>query len=117
MVTIERCVDDHEEKEDVSNNDDEDGIDEKLWAPDTECKGGDIRALLHEGAQREPERVQERVLVLVPGTQDEAGDKMMISYHDHDNDHGSDDNDGKRDLVLVPGKYPLRKEWGCIDDG
>ena len=65
---------------------------------------------MHEGAQREPERVQERVLVLVPGTQDEAGDKMMISYHDHDNDHGSDDNDGKRDLVLVPGKYPLRKE-------
>ena len=107
VVKIERCVDDHEEQ-DISNNDDEDGIDEKLWAPDTECKGGDIRALLHEGAQREPERVQERVLVLVPGTQDEAGDKMMISYHDHDNDHGSDDNDGKRDLVLVPSKYPLR---------
>ena len=86
---IERCVDDHEEKEDVSNNDDEDGIDEKLWPPDTECKGGDIRALLHEGAQREPERVQERVLVLVPGIQDEAGDKMrisamMISYHDNE---------------------------------
>ena len=106
MVKIERCVDDHEEKEDVSNNDGKDGIDEKLWPPDTECKGGDIRALLHEGAQREPERVQERVLVLVPG-----------SYRDHDNDHGSDDNDEKRDLVLVPGKYPLRKEWGCIDDG
>ena len=30
MVKIERCVDDHEKKEDVSNNDDEDGIDEKL---------------------------------------------------------------------------------------
>ena len=30
MLKIERCVDDHEEKEDVSNNDDEDGIDEKL---------------------------------------------------------------------------------------
>ena len=120
MVKIERCVDDHEEKEDVSNNDDEDGIDEKLWPPDTECKGGDIRALLHEGAQREPECVQECVLVLVPGIQDEAGDKMMIgmmmiSYHD--NDHGSDDNDEKRVLVLVPGKYPLRKEGGCNDDG
>ena len=96
MVKIERWVDDHEEKEDVSNNDDEDGIDEKLWPPDTECKGGDIRALLHEGAQREPECVQERVLVLVPGTQDEAGDKMMIgkmmiSCNDHDNIHGSDE--------------------------
>ena len=30
MVKIERCVDDHEEKEDVSNNDGKDGIDEKL---------------------------------------------------------------------------------------
>ena len=121
MVTIERCVDDHEEKEDVSNNDDEDGIDEKLWSPDTECKGGDIRALLHEGAQREPERVQERVLVLVPGTQDEAGDKMMMigamKIRYHDNDHGIDDNDEKRVLVLVPGKYPSRKEGGRNDDG
>ena len=121
MVTIERCVDDHEEKEDVSNNDDEDGIDEKLWAPDTECKGGDIRALLHEGAQREPERVQERVLVLVPGIQDEAGDKMMMigamKIRYHDNDHGIDDNDEKRVLVLVPGKYPSRKEGGRNDDG
>ena len=72
---------------------------------------------MHEGAQCEPERIQERVLVLVPGIQDEAGDKMMIgtmmiSYHD--NDHGSDDNDEK--LVLVS-KYPLRKEGGCNDDG
>ena len=121
VVKIERCVDDHEEKEDVSNNDDEDGIDEKLWSPDTECKGGDIRALLHEGAQREPERVQERVLVLVPGTQDEAGDKMMMigamKIRYHDNDHGIDDNDEKRVLVLVPGKYPSRKEGGRNDDG
>ena len=75
---------------------------------------------MHEGAQREPECVQERVLVLVPGIQDEAGDKMMIgmmmiSYHD--NDHGSDDNDEKRVLVPVPGKYPSRKEGGCNDDG
>ena len=89
MVKIERCVDDHEEEQDVSNDADEDGIGEKLWPPDTECKGGDIRALLHEGAQREPECVQERVLVLVPGIQDEDGDKMMISammisYHDND---------------------------------
>ena len=89
MVKIERCVDDHEEKEDASYNADQDGIDEKSWPPDTECKGGDIRALLHEGAQREPECVQKCVLVLVPDIQDEAGDKMMIgkmmiSYHDND---------------------------------
>ena len=76
---------------------------------------------MHEGAQREPECVQERVLVLVPDIQDECDDKMMIgtmmiSYHDHDNDHGSDDNDEKRVLVLVS-KYPLRKEGGCNDDG
>ena len=76
---------------------------------------------MHEGAQREPERVQKCVLVLVPGIQDEAGDKMMIgkmmiSYSDHDNDHGSDDNDEKLILVLVS-KYPLRKEGGCNDDG
>ena len=30
VVKIERCVDDHEEQ-DISNNDDEDGIDEKLY--------------------------------------------------------------------------------------
>ena len=52
------------------------------------------------------------VLVLVPGIQDEAGDKMMIgtmmiSCNHHDNIHGSDE---KRVLVLVHGKYPSRKE-------
>ena len=30
MVKIERCVDDHEEEQDVSNDADEDGIGEKL---------------------------------------------------------------------------------------
>ena len=38
---------------------------------------------------------------------------MMISYHDHDNDHGSDDNDEKR----VPGKYLSGEERGRNDDG
>ena len=37
--------------------------------------------------------------------------KMTVDFHDHDSYLGaSDDNDEKRVLVLVHGKYPSRKE-------